>query len=509
MIVGRVARVTAILILFLISLGCGDYYRPVANPVTPTQPNPAFTHDVVVLSVNGTSNPGASTTIDVSGDSAVSQAAVGMMPVSAALVLSATRVYVANSVDNTVSLFSLTAPSPVTTIGLPQVLVSSLAITAATQSGTATTYSYTLTSGTPLQIGMKIIVAGMQSPGNNGLFTITALGTGTFTVTNPGGSTSASQSGTGTVGSMPTFVATTENTTVYVSSAVTDTLSGDVFAIATATGAITNTITVGINPVAMAEIPNGQKLYVANRGGGLNAGSVTSVNTIDKTPNPPILAQSPPNTQAVWVSPIWVASRSDGQRAYVLDQGAGTVSAINTFTDTVVGTASVGVGANYMLYDPILNRLYVTNPVANTLTSLDATSDTLPATPVTIPNAVSVAALPDGTRVYIASAAVSGANVTSSVIVLNASGLTVKTTIPLNSVAVSPACSPKTFSELSIAAAADSSRVYVGNCDAGNTALIQTSTDTLLLNVPAPLSALPPVAGTPPPQNPVFVVAGP
>jgi len=64
-------------------------------------------------------------------------------------------------------------------------------------------------------------------------------------------------------------------------------------------------------------------------------------------------------------------------------------------------------------------------------------------------------------------------------------------------------------SELSIAASADSTRVYVGNCDAGNVADIQTLNDTLLLELPAPQSASFSAGGTPLPQNPVFVVAGP
>jgi hypothetical protein len=59
-----------------------------------------------------------------------------------------------------------------------------------------------------------------------------------------------------------------------------------------------------------------------------------------------------------------------------------------------------------------------------------------------------------------------------------------------------------------MAAAADSSRLYVGNCDAGNVAIIQTLSDTMLLQLPAPQSATF-SKGTPLPQNPVFVVAGP
>lgn len=500
----RLSGVIALGFLILFLPACGDTYRPVANPVTPTQPNPAFSHVAVVLTVNGITNPGASTTVDVSGDTAISQATVGLRPVHAALLLNASRLYVANSVDNTVSVFASATPTPVITISLPQQVISNVAITSATQSGASTTYTYTAVSGSPLLVGMKVTITGMQIVADNGVFAITAVGTGTFTVANSFGVSAASQTASGVVASMPTFIASTETASVYVVSEVGDNSSGSVFAISTTSNAITNTISSGgVNPVSMAEIPNGQKLYVANQGSAATAGSVTSINTVDKSINLQI-----PNP---WISPIWVVSRSDGQRVYVLDQGAGTVTAIDTSSDAVVGNVSVGVGADFMLYDPKLNRVYVTNPLANTMTSLDASTDALTATPVSVANAVSVAALPDGTRVYVASAAVSGSTVTGSVTVLNAPNLSVKTTVPLAAAPMASACASKTFYELPMAAAADSTRVYVGNCDAGNTTIITTATDTALLTMPAPLSAMPPSSpgGTPPPQNPVFLLTGP
>jgi YVTN family beta-propeller protein len=419
----RIASAAVMVALISLWTACGDYYRPVAYPLTPTQPNPSFLHVAVVISGNGTNNPGASTTIDVSGDTAVSQATVGIMPVHAALVLSATRIYVANSLDDTVSMLLPSTPTPVTTISLPS-------------------------------------------------------------------------------GSAPDFVASTESTSIYVANSG----NGTVYAISFVSNAITNTITVGGAPVSMAETPDGQKVYVANAGIGGGNASVVSINSVDKSLNPPIAA----STTAPWTSPVWVASRSDSQRVYVLDKGSGFVSAIDTSVDAVKGTASVGIGADYMFYDPTLDRLYVTNPASNTLTVLDASTDGL--TPMTafVANPISVTALPDGTRAYVASAAVSGTSpqtVSSGVTVLNTNDLSVKTIISL--AAVPAVCATKVPSELSTAAAADSSRVYVGNCDAGNTAVIQTSNDTLLLKIPAPLGAFAPPATTPPLQNPVFVVAGP
>lgn len=423
MTIARVARASTIFALVLICTSCGDYFRPVAFPVVPTQPNPEFNHVAVVLTTNGTNNPGASTTIDVSGDSDVSQATVGLVPVHAALVASATKVYVANRLDDTISEFGPTSPTPVTTISLP-------------------------------------------------------------------------------AGSAPAFVNTTENTTVYVANSGNNT----VVSISTSDNAITNTVQVGTNPISLAETPNAFKLYATNAGSTTVAGSVSSINPADLSLNPPLIASA----VAPWTTPVWAVARNDSQRVYVLDKGSGYVSAINTANDTVVGTASVGVGADYIIYDLVLNRVYVTNPVAGTLTSLNAATDALSATTVTIPNAVAVAALGDGSRVYVSSAAVSGKTVSSQVTVLKSPDLSVKTTVPLTSVPVSSACTEQTWSDLSIAAAADYSRVYVANCDAGNIAIIQTSNDTLALNMAAPFSSQPPGSnGSPPPQNPVFILAGP
>jgi YVTN family beta-propeller protein len=418
-------RAAAIFFLLLICISCGQNYRPVATPVTPNPPNPGFSHVALMISGNGSNNPGASTSIDVSGDTAVSQSTLGLMPVHAAFVQSGTKVYVANSLDDTVSMFSPSSPAPVTTISLP-------------------------------------------------------------------------------AGSAPSFVATTETGTVYVANSGNNTVS----AIDTTANVVVpplSGILVGINPVALAETPNQQKLYAANRGNGGAGGSVTSINPSDRSVNSPI-------ANATWVSPVSVAARSDSNRVYVLDEGSGLVSPINTASDSVPQCGStpcgvsVGVGANFMAYDATRNRLYVSNPTTNQVIYLDASTDALSPVVIQVANPISVAALPDGSRAYISSAAVSGGRVTSRVTVINAFDGSVRTSIALTTVTQVCASNP---SELSVVAAADSSRVYVGNCDAGNVAVIKTLNDTLLLEVPAPQGAAFSPGGTPLPQKPVFVVAGP
>ena len=105
----RAAKLAALSALALVCISCGDTFRPVAIPVTPNPPDPASFHFALVISQNPaatTNNPGAITRIDVSGDTNVAVAKMGIGPVHGSLSPDATGVYVANSLDDTVSAFS-------------------------------------------------------------------------------------------------------------------------------------------------------------------------------------------------------------------------------------------------------------------------------------------------------------------------------------------------------------------------------------------------------------------
>ncbi len=448
----RATRAAAVLVLILAWSGCGDTFRPVAVPIPAPPPDPSSFHFVLMIGENGPNNPGSATRIDVSGDSNAGEATVGLGPVHATLLPNGGRIYVANSLEDTVSSYALSNAASVTTVSLPS-------------------------------------------------------------------------------GSIPVFVHTTENGTVYVANFGNNTnvppTPPTVAAISTVANVVTNNITLGFSPIALAETPDGKKVYAV---GGSNG--AVSINTIGKTLNPPISDSS-------LVSPVWVTTRSDSQRAYILNQGSGIVIVIDTFSDAVLGSVSVGVGANFMLYDAKLNRLYVPNPAAGTVSILDASTDppnvlatiSLTAAPdkqcVTGACPVSVTALADGSRAYVASYQVSSSpclagqlcSITSQVTVINASSNTISSVIPLGTVSVDTVddtgCNPATSTHparfrLSVTSSGDSSRVYVANCDAGSTAIIHTSNDQLMLNLPAPLSDFPTQNGANPlPQNPVFVLAGP
>jgi YVTN family beta-propeller protein len=436
-----VGRVWGLLVLTLICTSCGDTFRPVATPISPPPPDPSSFHYVLVISSNGPSNPGSSTRIDVSGDTNAGVAKLGLGPAHAALLPNAARIFVANSLENTVSSYLPTDVTSVTTTSLP-------------------------------------------------------------------------------ASAVPVFVHTTQNDTVYVASGdVVPGNAGTVSAISTSSNVIASTISVGINPVGLAETPDAKKLYVVNQG----SDSVTSINTIDKTVN----ATIPTGT-----SPVWALARSDNARVYVLNQGSGTISSIDTASEAF-SNVSVGPGGNFMLYDKGRNRLYVTNPSAHTLSILDATADppallatidltagTNPACPVACAP-VSVAVLPDGSRAYVVSYVPGSDPLSSQVTVIDTQSYAVRKVIPFDSAPVDlvnpTGCSTVRF-RLFTVAGSDGSRVFVSNCDAGGTKIILTSTDTLVpdlsgnpLLIPAPPSSFAPTnAGEqPPPQNPVFILAGP
>lgn len=143
-------------------------------------------------------------------------------PLSASLSPDGTLLFVGAS-DGTVHVINtatfadtgqVTFPFPQNSLcvgpGAPATQVeTTLVITDASQSGPATTYTYNSLSGPALNPGETIVISGMSNSGNNGTFTISTLGSGTFTVNNGNGVSTSGENGTGISGAicLPDLVA--------------------------------------------------------------------------------------------------------------------------------------------------------------------------------------------------------------------------------------------------------------------------------------------------------------
>lgn len=425
----RVVAAAFVCLVAALGPSCGDTYRPVAQPIIGPLPDPASFHFVISVAMNGASLPanvfpGAASHLDVSGDSNSGNLVTGTLPVHAALTPNGGRLYVANSVEDTITVNTTTSP--------------------ATVAATVT-----------------------LAPG-----------------------------------SQPIFVHTTENNNVYVANFGNNTVS----VINTTSNVVSTTIPVDGQPFALAETPNAQKLYVANQGS--NNVTVISPQFVSLAPSSPI---------AVGAPQVWAVARTDNARVYVLDSG-GTIHDIDTASDTVfIGTASAGSGANFMTYDKVFNRLFVTNPVAANLTILDASTDP-PVARAAIPIAAaasspcgaatvvptSVTVIGDGTKAYVASYQLSAGTVCTQLSVIDTGSGVVTTTIPLSQTVDKSAqtgCASARFRVFTTSSGGGTNtrfKVFVSQCDAGTVAVVYAfpsganPADTYAgMAVPAPLSSFP------------------
>ena len=114
---GKSGFLLLIAFFLLIELGCGDQYRPVANPVVSPGGQPQTTHFAWVLNANP-GGDGSTTEIDVSGDTNQAVNTMGVGTSYEAFPVSSLSLYVANSGDDTVNQFLPTLAGAITTISL-------------------------------------------------------------------------------------------------------------------------------------------------------------------------------------------------------------------------------------------------------------------------------------------------------------------------------------------------------------------------------------------------------
>lgn len=625
----RVSGLAAMAMAVMLWMACGEVYRPVVIPINSNPPNPANFHAVFGISTNTPGNFGTALQIDVSGDSNIGVANMGVNPTHAAILPNNSQVFVANGAgDPCTGVDVITAFSPAfdsrTATGLGNPATFTLpnvgtgqpplsGISAISESGSVVTVTLSTAIANAVA-GASIVISNVVIPGGganalgyNGCFPILSASGASIQYVDSVSGLNPATGGTATVPVfcryLPDYVATTQNNAVFEANYGSDgdpncnlASTDSVASLSPVNSAITQIgyLAPGSHPIAMVETPDAQNLYVLNQGtDSLGNHTITDLSPIDLSTIASIPTGTTPGS-----TPVWAVARSDNQRVYVLTEGdvatgeSGKLLVIDPATNAILpaqaSLSQVGVAANFVLYDSHLNRLYVTNPgnpnptaanpgdaalyifgITGGTDSTGTPNDTptlLMKIPMTIGSQVcpggcqpvSVAALPDGSRFYVASystqtncldptVGAGNACMIPMLTVFDALSMTVKPAAaspvaPAMSVLISPtfasmqyavptvtSCVPpspyvptpgSTRFRMFTAAAADSSHVYVSICDGGVIADIDAVTssvaagstntpDTLISDMPTPFSAANPRSnGLPSTQNPVFLLTG-
>ena len=252
---------------------------------------------------------------------------------------------------------------------------------------------------------------------------------------------------------------------------------GSVSAIDTAALAVVSTTCVGQAgfgmPSAIAQLPNGGKVYVL-------AGAVIYV--LDPSGSTVLTTIEDLDIVSPW-SPNAITPSLDGTYVFVLDKTrilgrphSGGIWIITTSNDTLSSSPIGGGYPDFSVLDTHLNRLYVADSTSNTVSVFDASKVNLannPAMPTLATvnvgsGPVGVAALPDGTKFYVANG---GSN---DVTVVDASSFQVLTTV---TVGEGPAF---------IQSEPTSSKIYVADQKSSDVTIIATSGDTISATINSP-----------------------
>lgn len=435
-----------LLVLAGAAAGCGNQYRPVINPIQPTGPASQPTAYAVVFSQptqltsgaalpgvssavpcptgggtsgkGGYANPGIVSVVDFSGDNIMAQANVGFGPLTFALDGGGSTAYSTNC-DGTLSTVPVSTQLQSKNVGSTTLLQNPASTPTNILIGTTFDYvaqqgrdSVGALTGSPLALKQEIPVA-------PSLVTVT----GTY-----GGSrVYAISQGNSGPGSQPAWGDCDTPSSV--------TTNGEADAIEVSTNTLSNRIPVGVCPVYGIATPDDRRTFILNRGSGtitvidsqknlldtqtlsnylknatipVGGGPVyadlyaqaallvtanydsNTVSIIDVSLD--VYGNDSPNfghvlaTVPVGSHPTAVTILQDGSRAYVANQGDGTVSVVNLSSFTVEKTIAIGGSptpqprAIASSYNAPIGKVYVVSPNSSQMTVIRTDNDTISGT---------------------------------------------------------------------------------------------------------------------------------
>lgn len=396
-----IAILAASACILLVELSCGDYYRPVANPVISPGGQPQVAHYAWVVNFNP-SGPGSTTQIDVSGDSNLAVTSTGNGSVAEAFPTNSLALYVANKNADSVSQYLPTLINTVTGAAVTNInlLPGSTPITLGSAQNTAMyvlnsgTNSACKTTGSISTIATSTLtVSGTFCVGPNPIamaqspvspFYIYVInGDNSVTVFNPTGPALAGTFSLA-VGCNPiSDTASLDGNWIFLVCQGDGTSPGTLDIIGSTKTTVAATVPLGVGPTFSIIDPNLNRLYVANTGG--NSVSVfdgTNVNPSSSTPIPLLAMVDLGQNGLTGTSPIGITPLANGNLFYVLNSGSNNVSVVNANSFSVLSTVALPSGADpvFIASDPTSSKVYVAEQGTNQTTIIQTVNNTISGT---------------------------------------------------------------------------------------------------------------------------------
>jgi YVTN family beta-propeller protein len=369
-------------------VGCGDQYRPVANPIIGQGGTPQSTHYAFVVNNNPNGNSTA-VQIDVSGDTMlqVQPAGAGAVYESFLATVNA-ALFTANSLADSVSEFTtLQSFGPITTINLP--LGSRPISVGSSRAGSMYVLNSSSNANCPTSGSISVIntsalaVVGTycvgpsplsfaQLPGGTKLYAVN--GDNTVSVFDPdAGVVTATITQAMGLGLNPVFVIPSlDSNYVFVVNKGDGTNPGSLSIITTINDQVAQTIPLGVGPTFASIDSHLLRLYVANTGG--NSVTVFDLSTINLANNPGLATLATVN---VGSGPVSIAALPDGTRFYTANSLSNDVTVVSASSYSVLKTIGVGQGPVWIASEPTSTKVYTANSPGGTVSIIQTVNDSL------------------------------------------------------------------------------------------------------------------------------------
>ncbi len=427
----------------ILSVGCGNSYRPVVSAINPVGPAGQPTKFAIAVSNPSPGLPGLVTIVDFSGDTILATPSIQPNPSYFALGNNGSTAYVTNAAG-ALDTFAVSNPIGLLTanVGQTTLLAGANPVSISPIAGTG--------SGTTIFIPQtgRSSVAALSSTGPSLLQELSSPG-----------------------GTVPSYVVGADNAPRAYALSSSNSGAGQAAAVETTTSlpTISNTLTVGNNPVYGVMSADGNRAYIVNKGSGNVSVINVRTNALDLT-TPTIPASGSLGVNSVWAEIVPALSE---------------IVVVNAGNGSTPGSLSI-------ISIPLCNVVTpVTNPNCNAANPTDAAGfGTVVATvPVGI-NPVMVSVLRDGSRAYVANAGNIGAGIEGSISVVNLQTNTVTATLAAISTAAatqSESSSPTLVyghpNSISATLASPTGKVYITAGDSKFMTVLRTDTDAVQTHI--------------------------